>query len=40
MVTIDISMFSYHPGTVTIAPGTTVAFHNVDTTEHTSVPSA
>ena len=36
VVTVDISMFAYHPSTLTVAPGTTVAFHNVDTTEHTA----
>jgi plastocyanin len=35
-VTVDISMFAYRPSTLTIAPGTTVAFHNLDTTEHTA----
>jgi len=35
-VTVDISMFAFHPATVTVAPGTTVAFHNLDTTEHTA----
>ena len=36
MVTVDISMFAYQPATVTIAPGTTVAFTNMDSTEHTA----
>jgi plastocyanin len=36
VVTVDIAMFAYHPSTLTVAPGTTVAFHNVDTTEHTA----
>ena len=36
VVTVDISMFAYHPSTLTVTPGTTVAFHNVDTTEHTA----
>jgi plastocyanin len=36
VVTVNISMFAYHPSTLTVAPGTTVAFHNVDTTEHTA----
>jgi len=36
LVTVDVSMFAYRPSTVTVAPGTTVAFHNLDTTEHTA----
>ena len=36
MVAVDISMFAFRPSTVTIAPGTTVAFTNMDTTEHTA----
>ena len=36
MVTVDISMFAFHPSKVTVAPGTTVAFTNKDTTEHTA----
>lgn len=36
VVTVDISMFAYRPSTLTVAPGTVVAFHNVDTTEHTA----
>ncbi|MDQ6778675.1 MAG: plastocyanin/azurin family copper-binding protein [Actinomycetota bacterium] len=35
-VTVDISMFAFKPSTLTIAPGTTVAFTNMDTTEHTA----
>jgi len=35
-VAVSISMFAYRPATVTIAPGTTVAFTNMDTTEHTA----
>jgi plastocyanin len=36
MVTVDISMFAFHPSTVTIAPGTTVAWTNKDSTAHTA----
>jgi len=36
VVTVDISMFAFHPSTVTVARGTTVAFTNMDTTEHTA----
>jgi plastocyanin len=36
MVTVNISMFAFKPSTLTIAPGTTVAFTNMDTTEHTA----
>jgi len=36
MVKIDISMFAFKPSTVTIAPGTTVAFTDTDMTEHTA----
>jgi plastocyanin len=36
MVTVDISMFAFHVSTVTVARGTTVAFTNMDTTEHTA----
>jgi len=35
-VTVDISMFAYKPSTITVAPGTVVAFTNMDTTEHTA----
>lgn len=35
-VTVDISMFAFRPATLTIAAGTTVAFTNEDTTEHTA----
>lgn len=36
VITVDISMFAFRPSTVTVAPGTTVAFTNMDTTEHTA----
>ncbi len=36
MVTVDISMFAFKPSTLTVAKGTTVAFTNMDTTEHTA----
>ncbi|HWF49550.1 MAG TPA: plastocyanin/azurin family copper-binding protein [Solirubrobacteraceae bacterium] len=36
MVTVNISMFAYKPTTLTVAPGTAVAFTNRDTTEHTA----
>ncbi|MDQ6803508.1 MAG: cupredoxin domain-containing protein [Actinomycetota bacterium] len=36
MVTVDISMFAFKPSTLTVASGTTVAFTNMDTTEHTA----
>jgi plastocyanin len=35
-VTVAITMFAFHPATVTVAPGTTVVFTNKDTTEHTA----
>ena len=35
-VAVDISMFAFKPSTVTIAPGTAVAFTNMDATEHTA----
>lgn len=35
-VTVHISMFAFKPTTVTVAAGTTVAFTNLDTTEHTA----
>ena len=36
IVTVDISMFAFRPANVTVAAGTTVAFTNTDTTEHTA----
>lgn len=35
-VSVDISMFAFSPSTVTVAAGTTVAWTNKDTTEHTA----
>jgi plastocyanin len=35
-VTVDISMFAFRPSTVTVTPGTTVAWTNQDSTAHTA----
>jgi plastocyanin len=40
MVTVSISMFAFKPATLTIAPGTAIAFTNMDTTEHTATEDA
>ena len=36
VIRVDISMFSFQPSKVTIAPGTKVAWTNKDSTEHTA----
>ena len=35
-VTVGIWLFSFHPSTVSIAPGATVAWINHDSTQHTA----
>ncbi|HEY3064865.1 MAG TPA: cupredoxin family copper-binding protein [Methylomirabilota bacterium] len=34
-VTVEITDFAFQPGTVTVAPGTTVTWHNDDEESHT-----
>jgi plastocyanin len=35
-ISVAISNYSYHPATITVAPGTTVTFTNHDQTAHTA----
>ena len=34
-VTVEVKDFKFRPGTVTVAPGTTVTWHNADESPHT-----
>ena len=36
MLAVSISNFAYHPGTVTVNPGTKLTFTNHDSTAHTA----